>query len=39
MFLVQLRIAENPGMGQAGVYYYYNTFAKALDAPRRGRVR
>jgi len=23
---------ENPGMGQAGLYYYYHTFAKALDA-------
>lgn len=22
----------NPGMGDAGLYYYYNTFAKALDA-------
>jgi squalene-hopene/tetraprenyl-beta-curcumene cyclase len=22
---------ENPGMGQAGLYYYYHTFAKALD--------
>ncbi len=22
----------NPGMGQAGLYYYYHTFAKALDA-------
>src|SRR5258708_34632131 len=21
---------ENPGMGQAGLYYYYQTFAKAL---------
>jgi squalene-hopene/tetraprenyl-beta-curcumene cyclase len=21
---------ENPGMGQAGLYYYYHTFAKAL---------
>lgn len=25
-------LAENPEMGQAGVYYYYHTFAKALDA-------
>lgn len=24
-------VEQNPGMGQAGVYYYYNTFAKALD--------
>jgi squalene-hopene/tetraprenyl-beta-curcumene cyclase len=23
---------ENPGMGQAGLYYYYHTFAKALTA-------
>src|SRR5262249_8496565 len=23
---------ENPGMGQAGLFYYYHTFAKALDA-------
>jgi len=23
---------ENPGMGTAGLYYYYHTFAKALDA-------
>jgi len=23
---------SNPGMGDAGLYYYYNTFAKALDA-------
>lgn len=23
---------ENPGMGDAGLYYYYHTFAKALDA-------
>jgi squalene-hopene/tetraprenyl-beta-curcumene cyclase len=23
---------ENPGMGQAGLYYYFHTFAKALDA-------
>lgn len=22
---------ENPGQGKAGLYYYYNTFAKALD--------
>lgn len=24
--------ASNPGMGSAGLYYYYHTFAKALDA-------
>jgi hypothetical protein len=23
---------ENPGMGKAGLYYYYQTFAKAMDA-------
>lgn len=23
---------ENPGMGTSGLYYYYHTFAKALDA-------
>lgn len=23
---------ENPGLGQQGLYYYYHTFAKALDA-------
>jgi squalene-hopene/tetraprenyl-beta-curcumene cyclase len=23
---------ENPGVGQAGLYYYYHTFAKAMDA-------
>ena len=32
---------SNPGMGDAGLYYYYHTFAKALDAmgdrPGRGR--
>jgi squalene-hopene/tetraprenyl-beta-curcumene cyclase len=25
-------VASNPGMGNAGLYYYYHTFAKALDA-------
>jgi squalene-hopene/tetraprenyl-beta-curcumene cyclase len=25
-------LGENPGMGQAGLYYYYHTFAKAMDA-------
>ena len=25
-------LASNPGMGDAGLYYYYHTFAKALDA-------
>ena len=23
---------QNPGMGQAGLFYYYHTFAKALTA-------
>ena len=23
---------KNPGMGQSGLYYYYHTFAKAMDA-------
>lgn len=25
-------LASNPGMGEAGLYYYYDTFAKALNA-------
>jgi len=25
-------LTENPGIGHAGLYYYYHTFAKALDA-------
>ncbi len=25
-------LEQNPGMGHAGLYYYYHTFAKALDA-------
>ncbi|MEM7312934.1 MAG: prenyltransferase/squalene oxidase repeat-containing protein [Planctomycetota bacterium] len=25
-------LKENPGMGAAGLFYYYHTFAKALDA-------
>ena len=25
-------LEENPGMGDAGLYYYFHTFAKALDA-------
>ncbi len=25
-------VESNPGMGNAGLYYYYHTFAKALDA-------
>lgn len=26
------KLDENPGMGSAGLYYYYTTFAKALEA-------
>jgi squalene-hopene/tetraprenyl-beta-curcumene cyclase len=29
---------ENPGMGQAGLYYYYHTFAKALQALGQDRL-
>jgi hypothetical protein len=25
-------VKQNPGMGEAGLYYYYHTFAKTLDA-------
>ena len=25
-------LSTNPGLGKAGLYYYYHTFAKALDA-------
>jgi squalene-hopene/tetraprenyl-beta-curcumene cyclase len=25
-------LSQNPGLGDAGLYYYYHTFAKALDA-------
>jgi squalene-hopene/tetraprenyl-beta-curcumene cyclase len=25
-------VKNNPGLGQAGLFYYYNVFAKALDA-------
>ena len=25
-------VSKNPGMGEAGLFYYYLTFAKALDA-------
>ena len=25
-------LEENPGMGKAGLYYYYHTFAKAMTA-------
>lgn len=30
---------QNPGMGNAGLYYYYHTFAKALDAMGVGKVQ
>jgi squalene-hopene/tetraprenyl-beta-curcumene cyclase len=26
---------SNPGLGEAGLYYYYDTFAKALDATKQ----
>ncbi len=32
-------LAQNPGMGDAGLYYYYHTFAKALDAMGSAAVR
>lgn len=31
-------LESNPGMGSAGLYYYYHTFAKALDALGQGRL-
>ena len=31
-------LKTNPGMGTAGLYYYYHTFAKALDAMGVDRV-
>jgi squalene-hopene/tetraprenyl-beta-curcumene cyclase len=31
-------LEENPGMGQQGLFYYYHTFAKALDAMRLSTV-
>jgi len=30
-------LAENPGMGKAGLYYYYHTFGKAMEAWGEGR--
>lgn len=30
-------LRENPGMGQQGLYYYFHTFAKALDAMKIDR--
>ena len=31
-------VEENPGMGAAGLFYYYHTFAKALDAIGEERI-
>jgi squalene-hopene/tetraprenyl-beta-curcumene cyclase len=31
-------LAENPGMGQSGLYYYFHTFAKAFDALKTDEV-
>ncbi len=31
-------VKSNPGIGNAGLYYYYHTFAKALDAMKLDRV-
>ncbi len=31
-------LQSNPGLGNAGLFYYYHTFAKALDALDRGSV-
>ncbi|MCC6492019.1 MAG: terpene cyclase/mutase family protein [Pirellulales bacterium] len=31
-------LEENPGIGDAGLYYYFHTFAKALDAIGESRV-
>jgi len=31
-------LAQNPGMGDSGLYYYYHTFAKALDAIGKDRI-
>ena len=30
---------ENPGRGKAGLYYYYHTFAKALDALGEDKIK
>ena len=32
-------VDQNPGMGDAGLYYYYHTFAKALDAMEVDQVK
>ncbi len=31
-------LEENPGLGSAGLYYYYHLFAKALDATREAKL-
>lgn len=31
-------LTENPGQGSAGLFYYYNTFGKALDASKLDHV-
>ncbi len=31
-------LEENPGLGDAGLYYYFHTFAKALDAMGESKV-
>lgn len=31
-------VSENPGMGQAGVFYYYHTFAKSLAAAKLDKI-
>lgn len=32
-------LTSNPGMGEAGLFYYYHTFAKALDAMGVGKIK
>jgi len=31
-------LEENPGLGDAGLYYYFHTFAKALDAMGQSKI-
>lgn len=31
-------VTENPGLGDAGLYYYYQLFSKALDAAKLGTI-
>jgi squalene-hopene/tetraprenyl-beta-curcumene cyclase len=31
-------VTENPGVGDAGLFYYYNSFAAALDAAKMGKL-